>query len=116
MADIQIGLNTEAFRHADKSLEYCLEAARRMGYRYIELNMLNGRDLLSEAGYYAAVSMERDPLEVRELVDRYRLKVSGVSAHAPMAQPDQQKPICWQAGRPSRCTELIAVRALVISL
>ena len=97
MADIQIGLNTEAFRHADKPLEYCLDAARRMGYKYVELNMLNGRDLLSEAGYYAAVSMERDPREVKEIVDRYKLKVSGVSAHAPMAQPEVSVPFLTRA-------------------
>jgi sugar phosphate isomerase/epimerase len=97
MAKIEIGLNTEAFRHADKPLEYCLDAARRMGYRYVELNMLNGRDLLSEAGYYAAVSMDRDPLEVKAIVDKYKLKVSGVSAHAPMAQPDVSVPFLTKA-------------------
>ena len=49
MADIKLGLNTEAFRHADKPLEYALAAIRKQGYRYCELNMLNGRDLLCEA-------------------------------------------------------------------
>ena len=97
MADIQIGLNTEAFRHADKPLEYCLETIRKQGYRYCELNMLNGRDLLSEAGYYAAVSMERDPLEVRDLVESFGLKVSAVSAHSPMAQPEIAIPFLTRA-------------------
>ena len=49
MAEIQVGLNTEAFRHADKPLEYSLAAIRKQGYRYCELNMLNGRDLLALA-------------------------------------------------------------------
>ncbi|MFQ6131167.1 MAG: sugar phosphate isomerase/epimerase family protein [Armatimonadota bacterium] len=97
MADIKLGLNTEAFRHADKPLEYALEAIRKQGYRYCELNMLNGRDLLSEAGYYAAVSMERDPLEVRDIVRSFGLKVSGVSAHAPMAQPEVSVPFLTRA-------------------
>ena len=97
MADIQIGLNTEAFRHADKPLEYALEAIRKQGYRYCELNMLNGRDLLCEAGYYGAVSMERDPLEVRDIVKSFGLKVSGVSAHAPMAQPEISIPFLTRA-------------------
>jgi len=97
MADIKIGLNTEAFRHADKTLEYSLEAIAKQGYKYCELNMLNGRDLLCEAGYYEAVSMERDPLEVREIVQSFGLKVSGVSAHAPMAQPEISVPFLTRA-------------------
>jgi 3-oxoisoapionate decarboxylase len=97
MADIQVGLNTEAFRHADKTLEYSLEAIRKQGYRYCELNMLNGRDLLCEAGYYGAVSMERDPLEIRDIVKSFGLKVSAVSAHAPMAQPEISVPFLTRA-------------------
>jgi len=97
MADIKIGLNTEAFRHADKPLEYALEAIRGQGYRYCELNMLNGRDLLCEAGYYSAVSMQRDPLEVRDIVKGFGLRVSAVSAHAPMAQPEISIPFLTRA-------------------
>ena len=97
MADIKIGLNTEAFRHADKTLEYALAAIARQGYKYCELNMLNGRDLLCEAGYYSAISMERDPLEVKEIVASFGLKVSGVSAHAPMAQPEVSIPFLTRA-------------------
>ena len=97
MAGISVGLNTEAFRHADKPLEYALNAIRKQGYEYCELNMLNGRDLLCEAGYYGAISMERDPLEVRELVEAHGLKVSAVSAHAPMAQPEISVPFLTKA-------------------
>ena len=97
MGAIQVGLNTEAFRHADKPLEYSLDAIRNQGYRYCELNMLNGRDLLCESGYYGAVSMERDPLEVRDLVQGFGLEVSGVSAHSPMAQPEVSIPFLTRA-------------------
>ena len=97
MADMKIALNTEAFRHADKSLEYCLEATRRMGYRYVELNLMNGRDLFSEAGYSAAVSMERDPLEIKALLDEHGLKCLGVSAHAPFMRPDVGVPFLRNA-------------------
>ncbi|NQT51425.1 hypothetical protein HQ576_05210, partial [bacterium] len=76
MADIQVGLNTEAFRHADKPLGYALDAIKSQGYRYCELNMLNGRDLICEAGYSSVISMERDPLEVRDIVKGFGLKVS----------------------------------------
>ncbi|KPJ76706.1 MAG: hypothetical protein AMS14_01795, partial [Planctomycetes bacterium DG_20] len=94
---MQVGLNTEAFRHADKPLEYALDAVRRQGYRCCELNMLNGRDLLCEAGYYSAISMERDPLEVRDTVRSFGLKVSAVSAHSPMAQPEVSIPFLTRA-------------------
>jgi len=99
MADIKLGLNTEAFRHADKSLEYSLEATRRLGYRYVELNVQTGRDLFSEAGYSAQISMERDPLEIKEKLDALGLKVSGLSAHSPMAQPEVSIPFLTQAIR-----------------
>jgi len=97
MADIKLGLNTEAFRHADKSLEYCLDATARMGYKYVELNVQTGRDLFSEAGYSASVSMERDPLEIKAMLDKRGLKVSGLSCHAPMAQPEISVPFHTQA-------------------
>jgi sugar phosphate isomerase/epimerase len=97
MAGIQIGLNTEAFRHADKSLDYCLDATKRLGYRYVELNVQTGRDLFSEAGYSASVSMERDPLEIKAMLDQRGLKVSGLSCHAPMAQPEISIPFHTQA-------------------
>ena len=97
MADIKIGLNTEAFRHADKSLEYCLDATARMGYKYVELNVQTGRDLFSEARYSASVSMERDPLEIKAMLDQRGLKVSGLSCHAPMAQPEISVPFHTQA-------------------
>jgi len=97
MTDIKIGLNTEAFRHADKALEYCLDATARMGYKFVELNVQTGRDLFSEARYSASVSMERDPLEIKEMVDQRGLKVSGLSCHAPMAQPEISIPFHTQA-------------------
>jgi len=97
MADIRIGLNTEAFRHADKSLEYCLDATARLGYKYVELNVQTGRDLFSEARYSASVSMERDPLEIKAMLDARGLKVSGLSCHAPMAQPEVSVPFHTQA-------------------
>ena len=99
MSDIKIGLNTEAFRHADKSLEYCLDATARMGYKFVELNVQTGRDLFSEAKYSASVSMERDPLEIKEMLDKRGLKVSGLSCHAPMAQPEISIPFHTQAIR-----------------
>lgn len=97
MADIQIGLNTEALRHADKSLEYCIEATARLGYKYIELNVMTGRELIAEAGYSASISMERDPLEIKEMLDARGLKVSGLSCHAPLAQPEVSVPFHTQA-------------------
>ena len=97
MADIQIGLNTEALRHADKSLEYCIEATARMGYKFIELNVMTGRELLAEAGYSAAISMECDPLEIKEMLDAHGLRVSGLSCHAPLAQPEISVPFHTQA-------------------
>jgi sugar phosphate isomerase/epimerase len=86
--DIQVGVNLEYVRHADRSFEYGIERAARMGYRFVEPCVLNGRDLLSEAGYYHFRSMDEDPKEIAEMLAALGLRASGISAHAPLMKPE----------------------------
>ena len=48
----------------------------------------NGRELMSEAGYYHSVSMEEDPHFIKDVLDRNGVKASGVSAHCPLMRPE----------------------------
>ncbi|MGQ9472632.1 MAG: sugar phosphate isomerase/epimerase family protein [Candidatus Caldatribacteriaceae bacterium] len=94
-----IGINGEFVRHADKSFEYAVEKAAQMGYEAFEPVLLDGRDLFSEAGYYHAISMDEDALYYRDFFASFGLKVSGVSAHAPLMKPDVGVPFLRRAIR-----------------
>jgi sugar phosphate isomerase/epimerase len=43
---------------------------------------------LSEAGYFHSVSMYDDPMAVRELCAKHKIKLSGLSAHTPLCKPE----------------------------
>jgi len=83
-----LGINAEFVRHDDLPFSAAVEHAARLGYRYLEPCLLNGRDLLAEAEYYHFRSMDEDPLEVREQLAAAGLRPSAVSAHAPLMRPD----------------------------
>ncbi|MBI3666819.1 MAG: sugar phosphate isomerase/epimerase [Acidobacteria bacterium] len=85
---IGIGVNLEFIRSEDKSFAAGVERAAALGYEYVEPLVHNGRELLSEAGYYHSFSMDEDPREMKEILDRYGVKPSGLSAHSPLMRPD----------------------------
>jgi sugar phosphate isomerase/epimerase len=88
MANVYIGVNLEFVRHADMSFEAGIEKAAELGYEYVEPWVHWGRELMSEAGYYATVSMLDDPLRVKRACEKAGVKLSGLSAHTPMCKPD----------------------------
>ncbi|MCX7667479.1 MAG: sugar phosphate isomerase/epimerase [Atribacterota bacterium] len=94
-----IGVNGEFVRHADRSFEYAVEKAAQMGYEAFEPILLDGRDLLAEAGYYHAISMDEDAFYYRDFLASFGMKFSGVSAHAPLMRPDVGVPFLRRAIR-----------------
>jgi sugar phosphate isomerase/epimerase len=96
---ISIGVNMEFIRHEDKSFAAGLERAAQLGFRYVEPMVHNGRELLSEAGYFHSVSLDDEPLEVKALLDRYGLKASALSAHCPLMRPEISVPYLQKAVR-----------------
>ena len=76
---IEIGVNLEFFRSAEKSFHEGIKTAARQGYKYVEPCVATGYDLLALAGYYHMLSMEDDPLEVKGWLDALGLKPSAVS-------------------------------------
>lgn len=99
MATISIGVNMEFVRSADKSFSAGVKIASEIGYEYIEPMVHNGRELLSEAGYFHSFSMEEDPLYMKEICDEYGVKISGLSAHCPLMRPEISVPYLQQAIR-----------------
>jgi len=88
MANVYIGVNLEFVRHADMSFELGIEKAAELGYEYVEPWVHWGRELMSEAGYYATVSMLDDPLRIKHACEKAGVKLSGLSSHTPMCKPD----------------------------
>ncbi len=85
---IQAGLNMEFVRRAEKPFAAGVAMAAQIGYKYVEPMLHNGRELMSEAGYYHSVSMEEDPHFIKDILDRHGVQASGVSAHCPLMRPE----------------------------
>jgi hypothetical protein len=49
---IEVGINMEFIRCEDKPFAVGVERAAQMGFHYVEPMVHNGRELLSEAGYF----------------------------------------------------------------
>jgi len=93
------GINMEFIRCEDKSFEAGVARAAQIGYRFIEPMVHNGRELLSEAGYFHSVSLDEDPLFIKDICDRYNVRCSGLSAHCPLMRPEISVPYLEKAIR-----------------
>ena len=85
---ISVGVNMEFVRHEDLSFAAGLRCAAQLGFRYVEPMVHNGRELLSEAGYFHSVSLDDEPLEIKALLEENGLAASGLSAHCPLMRPE----------------------------
>ena len=88
MGKVSIGVNLEFVRHADKPFDWGVAKAAELGYEYVEPWVHLGRELMSEAGYFATISMWEDPIRIKKLCDKAGVKISGLSCHTPLCKPD----------------------------
>lgn len=96
---IEFGVNLEFIRCEDKPFAAGVARAAEIGYKFVEPIVHNGRELLSEAGYFHSVSMDEEPLEIRDVLERYGVKASGLSAHTPLMRPEIGVPYLEKAIR-----------------
>jgi sugar phosphate isomerase/epimerase len=96
---IEIGLNLEFIRCEDQPFEAGVARAAALGYRYVEPMVHNGRELLSEAGYFHSFSMDNDPLEMKDVLAAHGVAASGLSAHCPLMRPEISVPYLEKAIR-----------------
>jgi sugar phosphate isomerase/epimerase len=89
----------EFIRSEDKSFEEGVHRAAQLGFCWVEPMVHNGRELLSEAGYFHSFSMDNDPLEMKEILDRYGVRPSGLSSHCPLMRPEISVPYLEKAIR-----------------
>ncbi len=99
MGKIYLGVNMEFVRSADKPFEWGVDKAAELGYEFVEPMVHWGRELLSEAGYFHSVSMLDDPYRLRRACEKAGIKLSGLSAHAPLCRPDAGTDYLKQAVR-----------------
>ncbi len=99
MGKIYAGVNMEFVRSADKGFKEGVKIAAELGYEYIEPMVHNGRELLSEAGYFHSFSMDEDPLLMKEICKEYGVKISGLSSHCPLMRPEISVPYLQRAIR-----------------
>src|SRR3984893_14369789 len=97
--EIEIGVNMEFIRSEDKPFEDGVKRAAALGYEWVEPMVHNGRGLLSEAGYFHSFSMDNDPLEMKDILDHYGVRPSGLSAHCPLMRPEISVPYLQKAIR-----------------
>jgi len=96
---IEVGVNMEFIRSQDKSFAAGVEIAAKHGYKYVEPMVHNGRELLSEAGYFHSFSLDDDPGEMKDILDQNGVKASGLSAHCPLMRPEISVPYLQKAIR-----------------
>src|SRR6266542_2910850 len=96
---IEIGVNMEFIRCEDKPFAEGVARAAKIGFQYVEPMVHNGRELLSEAGYFHSFSMDNDPLEMKDVLEKYGVKASGLSAHIPLMRPEISVPYLEKAIR-----------------
>ena len=96
---IGISLNMEFIRCEDRSFRQGVERAAEIGYKLVEPLVHDGRELLSEAGYFHSFSMDDDPLEMKDLLAAHGLTASSLSAHCPLMRPEISVPYLTKAIR-----------------
>jgi sugar phosphate isomerase/epimerase len=96
---IEIGVNMEFIRSEDKDFATGVARAAAIGFKYVEPMVHNGRELLSEAGYFHSFSMDNDPLEMKDVLQRHGVRASGLSAHSPLMRPEISVPYLEKAIR-----------------
>ena len=96
---IEVGVNMEFIRSQDKSFPAGVERAAKLGYNFVEPMVHNGRELLSEAGYFHSFSLDDDPGEMKDVLDHFGVKPSGLSAHCPLMRPEISVPYLQKAIR-----------------
>jgi sugar phosphate isomerase/epimerase len=91
------GINLEYIRCEDKSFAEGVARAAEIGYQFCEPLVHSGYELLSGGGYYHSFSMQDDPYEMKDVLDRHGIKASALSSHAPLMRPEVAIPYMTQA-------------------
>ena len=90
---MNIGVNMEFIRCEDKPFAAGVERAAQIGFKFVEPMVHNGRELLSEAGYFHSFSMDDDPLEMRDITATLWRESVGAERALPADAPGDQRAV-----------------------
>jgi sugar phosphate isomerase/epimerase len=96
---MNVGVNMEFIRCEDKPFAAGVARAAEIGFGYVEPMVHDGRELLSEAGYFHSFSMHDDPHEMKDILEQHHVRASGLSAHCPLMRPEISVPYLEKAIR-----------------
>ena len=82
MCAMTLCAEADTFRLEEKDFSYAIEMARKLGFEYIEPEVMTGRCLLNVYGYCNITSLEDDPMEMRKAIEAAGLKAACLSAHS----------------------------------
>ena len=66
---IKIGINTDNWRHADKSVDYCMDFIAGQGVEYCEFEAVGGTEFFTGLGFAPFIDLNSDPLDLRKKLD-----------------------------------------------
>ena len=81
---IKLGINTDNWRHADKSVEYCLDVIAQQGVEYCELEAVGGTEFFTGLGFAPFIDLNSDPLDLRKKLEELGLKPSQLDVSFPI--------------------------------
>lgn len=81
---INIGVNVDNWRHADKSNDYCLGFIAGQKIKYAELQAVGGTEFFTGLGFAPFVCLNDDPMALRKKADKLGLKISQLDVSFPI--------------------------------
>lgn len=87
---IDLGMHVDNWRHCDTTYEVPCQFARDHGMKFVEFGTIDGDYFIHALGYNPHVSLDSDPLVLKDYLDSMGLKVSQLDAAFPMSTPEGQ--------------------------
>ncbi len=84
---IRLSMHTDNWRCLSGSLQQAVEAARKFGLEQIEFGVVDGQDFIQGLGYSPAVSLDSNPIRLRQYLEANGLKTSQIDAAYPITGP-----------------------------
>jgi sugar phosphate isomerase/epimerase len=81
---IKIGINTDNWRHEDKSVDYCLDIIAGQGIEYCEFEAVGGTEFFTGLGFAPFIDLNSDPIDLRKKLDKLGLKPSQLDVSFPI--------------------------------
>ncbi len=81
---IKLGINTDNWRHADKSVDYCLDVIAQQEVEFCEFEAVGGTEFFTGLGFAPFIDLNSDPLDLRKKLDKLGLKPSQLDVSFPI--------------------------------